>query len=345
MSRTIHSAVQDWAHRVLALSLVFLCVEGTILALHGELHAAAFTAWAGSWGTAYSAGQVLFRATTLLILAIASDIALRAGVVSVAVEAQLTVACLVSAVVAVRFPSWMCFGAVMSGAAASLVVAACVAWLYVRRGVRVVLSGLLLNPLVAVLVSFALAHGAGMRGTVRTPSIDAAMTIARVDGWWQASRGSALSYGSLIAPLALVLSSLYFARTSVGRETVLVGLNERACRAQGIPTRRRVVQALLLSAAVAALGSLTLVFGGKGYFEEGMGTGLGFSGLAVAMMARGNSTRMLVYALCVATMEQAALACHAYLPRDGATVLLAIFLVAMCAADSIRTRRSLVGCP
>ena len=321
-----------------ALALVLLFAECMILALGGDLHAASATAWAGTWGTSYSAAQVVFRATTLLIVAVASEFALRAGVVSVAVEGQVGLACWVSAVVAVRFPVVGLLGAVVSGMLAAALLGAGIAWLYARRGVNVVLSGLLLNPLVAVLVSFGLAHGAGVHGTVRTASVSPDFRLARVDAWWHAAKGTSLSSAWVLAPLLLGFMCVYFARTVAGAETALVGLNPRACRAEGVPVERRVAQALLLSASVAALASLPLVFGGKGYFEDGMGAGLGFSGLAVAMMARGSAWRLGSIALGVATLEQAALACHAYLPRDAAGVLLALFLIALCAADAKKGR-------
>ncbi len=323
-------------YTIAALALVVLSAECMVLALGGELHAASATAWAGTWGTSYSAAQVLFRATTLLVLAAASEFALRAGVVSVAVEGQGGIACLVSAFVAVRFPALGLVGAVLAGVLLAVFLGAGIAWLYARRRVNVVLSGLLLNPIVAVLVSFALAHGAGVRGTVRTASVPQSVQLTHMDRWWLAAKGSSLSSAWLLAPFLLVALHMYFARTVAGRETHLVGLNAQACRAEGVPVARRVTQALLLSAAVAALASLPLVFGGKGYFEEGMGAGMGFSGLAVALMARGNVLRLGLVALGVATLEQAALACHAYLPRDAASVLLALFLIALCAADAQR---------
>src|SRR5207248_8093361 len=58
----------------------------------------------GTWGTWYGAGQVLFKATPLLVTGIAVDLALRAGLFNIGAEGQLAVASLVAGVVGSRLP-------------------------------------------------------------------------------------------------------------------------------------------------------------------------------------------------------------------------------------------------
>ena len=60
-------------------------------------------------------------------------------------------------------------------------------------------------------------------------------------------------------------------RTRVGREIRWVGLRAEACRAEGIAVERRLLFAMLLSGAIAALVMSSTALGYKGYYELGLG--------------------------------------------------------------------------
>lgn len=319
---------------LIALFAVLLAAELGVVALGGDLHDAVASAWAGTWGSGYGAAQVLFRASALAIVGVAADVALRAGLVPIGLESQIGAACLCAAVAGARLPSLGVAGAFAAGALAAMLIALIPAWLLIRRGMNIVMSGLLLIPPVSVAISYALAHGLAAPGTVHTPPLADSLRIEKLDQLWSGASGSSLSHVVWLSALIICSMPLYFRYTAAGRETLLIGGNARACRAEGVQVDKRLLLCLLLSALIASLVSLVLVFGGKGYFEEGMGAGLGFAGLSVALMSRGSAWKLAAYSAGVATLEQAALASHAYLPRDAASVLLAVFLIAVCAAGA-----------
>ena len=100
-----------------------------------------------------------------------------------------------------------------------------------------------------------------------------------------------------------------------------IGKNAEACRAEGIPVPRRLVQAMLLSGALAGLAMTATVLGYKGYYELGLGAGAGFTGIAVALLGRGHPLGIVLAAVLFGTLEQAGLAINAHVPKEAMSVL------------------------
>src|SRR5580692_6216536 len=77
----------------------------------------------GTWGMPYGVGQVLYKATPLLLTGVAVDVALRAGLFNVGAEGQLAVAGLAVGTVGARLPpatpAWLALPAVIAVALAS----------------------------------------------------------------------------------------------------------------------------------------------------------------------------------------------------------------------------------
>ena len=77
----------------------------------------------------------------------------------------------------------------------------------------------------------------------------------------------------------------------------------------------------MASGAIAGAASLGTVLGYKGYFENGLGAGAGFGGLAVALLGRGNALGLLLAALLFGTLQQGGLALNAFVPKELMDVL------------------------
>jgi ABC-type uncharacterized transport system permease subunit len=294
---------------------------------------------AGTWGMPYGVGQVLYKATPLLLTGVAVDLALRAGLFNIGAEGQLAVAGLAVATVGASLPestpAWLALPAVLgvalvAGAAWAVVPAV----LRARYGAHEVISTIMMNRIADAAVGYALARGLAIPGTVRTPDIVPGARLARLD-----TLGAAPLHGSAVSlalPLALVVTALvaaWLARSRIGREIVLVGLSPRACAAERIPVARRLGAALVLSGAVAGLASIAPVLGYKGYYEGGLATGAGFGGIAVALIGRGHPVGLVLAALLFGTLEQGGLAINARVPMELTTVLQGVVIVAVALAD------------
>jgi general nucleoside transport system permease protein len=301
----------------------------------------------GTWGTAYGAGQVLFKATPLLFTGIAVNVALRAGLFNIGAEGQLTIASLAVAAVATKLPQAspplvaipIAFAVAMIAGGAWTVVPAV---LRVRFGAHEVISTIMMNRIADCLVSIAFALGLARAGTVRTADVAPGARLTRLDSIVSALHGSAASFALPIAIVVAFVVAAWLRRTRTGREVTLVGLNARACAAEHVPVSRRLAQALILSGAIAGLASFATVLGYKGYFESGLGAGAGFGGIAVALLARNSAVGLVLAALLFGTLAQGALSINAIVPMELTTILQGVVIAAVAAADA-RIRAVVVG--
>ena len=302
---------------------------------------------AGTWGMAYGAGQVLYKASVLLLTGAAVDLALRAGLFNVGVEGQLAVGALAGAAAGSALPSStpspVALPLVLAvAAAAGALWAAVPALLRARFAAHEVISTITMNRIADAVVALALVRGLALPGTSRTPDVAPGARLPPLaDLGIPAMRGSAASAGVPLAILVALAASLWFARTRAGRETELVGAAARACAAEGIPVARRAGVALLLSGAVGGLAGAIPVLGSKGYYEGGLGAGAGFAGIAVALIGRRSVAGLVFAALFFGTLEQGGLAINARVPMEITSVLEAVAIVAVALADG----RTLRGAP
>lgn len=299
----------------------------------------------GTWGTSYGAGQVIFKATPLLFTGLAVDLALRGGLFNIGAEGQLAVGSLAAGLIGARLPAGtpallalpLALAAAMSAGAAWASVPAL---LKGRFGAHEVISTIVMNRIADGVVGLALASGIALSGTVRTPDVIAGARVARLEALFAAFRGSAASFAFVFAVFATGLVTLGHRRTRLGREIGLVGLGARAMEAEKVPVRRRLQQALIASGALSGAASLATVLGYKGYFEQGLGAGAGFGGVAVALLGRGRATGLVLAALLFGTLQQGGLALNAHVPKELMDVLQGIVIVAIALADA-RVRASL----
>lgn len=338
-----------------ALPVVF-ALAGALLALNllsalfGEAPLGTLARiWEGTWGSAYGVGQVLFKATPLLLTGLAFHVALRAGLFNIGAEGQLALGSLAAGYVASRLPTgtpWLLGIPLALGTA--LVVggawAAIAGALRARRDVHEVISTIMLNRIADGLVPWALAAYVGS-SSLRTGDIVAGAQLPRFEGIVPTLAGSALSAAFPLAVLATYGAYAWLERSRAGREMRWIGQNPAACRAEGVDVRGRLFLAMVLSGALAAAAAAGTVLGYKGYYELGLGAGSGFAGIAVAMLGSRSATGLVASAILFGTLEQAGLAINARVPKEAMSVLeaLVIVLVAVAAHRARSAERAAEG--
>jgi len=300
-------------------------------------------AFEGTWGTPYGVGQVLFKASPLILTGLAFHVAFRAGLFNIGAEGQLALASLTGAIVAAKLPAGTPAPVALLAALAAAVLAGVAAasvptLLRARLGVHEIISFIMMNRIADVLVPWVLVAVLGA-AALRTADVVPGAALPRLGAVFPSLRGSAASAAFPIAvALAFGVHEL-LRRTRAGREMKWVGFNPDACRAEGIDVRRRLIQAGLLSGALAATAMLATVLGYKGYFELGLGAGAGWTGIAVALLGRGRPLGIVLAAILFGTLEQAGLAINAVVPKDAMSVLQAVAILLVAIANgAVRPR-------
>jgi len=93
---------------------------------------------------------------------------------------------------------------------------------------------------------------------------------------------------------------------------------------------------MALSGAIAGLGGSFFVQGYKHFFELGFSSGVGFLGIAVALLGRNHPLGVVIAALFFGALQYGGLAVGEQVPRELVEVLQAIvILLAICAQQVV----------
>ena len=259
---------------------------------------------------------VVNRSVPLYLSGLAVAFALEMGLFNLGVEGQYRLAALLAAAVgaAVRLPPVLEVGLVLAVAvAAGAVWSGVAAVLRVERGVHEVLSTLMLNfvatGLVAWLLTTSIRAADDPAGATRVlpPSgrIPALNPLLERLGM-HVPAGSRL-YGFVLVAVAVGLAfHLVTRRSRFGFELRAFGVNARAAEAAGIDGRRLTLAAMVVSGAIAGLVALSPLLGASFRYGSDLPTGLGFAGIAVAVLGRGHALGIAGAALLFGLLDRSA---------------------------------------
>ena len=258
-----------------------------------------------AFGGARRIAATLTEATPLLLTGLAAAIAFRAGVFNVGAEGCFYLGGIVAAVIGYALPNWL--GATLVPLA--LIAAALVggAWLLApgllraRLGVDEVVTTLMLNFIAIGLTGWLVDGPLLARGSANsaTPQVAAAAELPRL------LPPTTLNLGFLIS-LALVIAYGGWSRFSPqGFEAKLVGLNPRFSRAVGLELPRVVLRAMIASGAVGGLAGGIHALGVVHRFVAGFSPGYGFTGIAIALLARNSALGVVIAAVLFGALSSA----------------------------------------
>lgn len=293
---------------------------------------------AGTWGSVYGIGQVLFKTTPLVCTGLAVAVALRAGLFNVGAEGQLIVGALAAALCGAYLPVAtpsviavpLCLLAAFSaGGLVGAFVGLC-KWLC--RAHEVIVT-ILLNFIVrAVMV------GVGgylfLTESVHTAPVIESSRLPRLSTFLPQLHGSAVNAALGLALLLAVAVELLLRRTRLGFALRVVGQNPDAAAAAGLRIGWIQTLALTLSGGLAGLGGANFVLGYKYYYEDGFSAGVGYLGIAVAVLAHNRPLWVVLSALFFGTLAQGGLAVNAMVPRELIDVLSAVVILAVATASA-----------
>jgi simple sugar transport system permease protein len=169
------------------------------------------------------------------------------------------------------------------------------------------------------------------RESIHTRHIVAAAELPRLSMVVGALHGSAVNTSLFVALVAAGGVWWLLARTRTGFELRAVGASVAAAETAGIVVSRATIVALALSGGLAGLVGVNFVLGYKHYYEDGFSGGVGYMGIAVAVLGRGNPVGVVAAALLFGTLSQGALAVNAIVPKEIVDVLVAVIIFAVAA--------------
>ena len=105
--------------------------------------------------------------------------------------------------------------------------------------------------------------------------------------------------------LAGVIYWFLLSRTRFGFDLRTVGRSESAAEASGVSVKRMIITSMLISGAMAGLVGMPTLLNQSYDYGNDFPTGIGFTGIAVALLGRNNPIGIAVGALLWAFLERA----------------------------------------
>lgn len=284
----------------IAAVLVAILLSSAVLLLVGSNPLEAFSQMFRHASRLETMVDILNRATPLYIAGIAAAVGFRMGLFNIGVEGQYLLAAIIAAHLGaqVALPTFlhvpfilivaMVVGAGYSGLAGVLKV---------TRGVNEVISTIMLNAIaISGLVAFlvrkwqsggAVVGGVGRVGTDPIPQSGLIPDLNPIVELFtrDIGQGKTLTGVLIVAILVGVVFHLLVNRTRFGFDLRASGINPFAARVGGAPPKRMIVMAMVISGAFAGLVGMTEIMH-TGFFPANPIQGLGFTGIAVALLGR-----------------------------------------------------------
>ena len=250
---------------------------------------------------------IINGASVYYLSAIAVAIGFRMNLFNIGVDGQYRVAAFAAAVFAGQ--GWLpgplnIFVSLLIAVVVGALWAGIAGWLKVSRGVSEVISTIMLNAIATGLVSFLLfkvadsTAGSNVTNTKTIPASSAA-GFALIPGTPNKVYGFIL-----LAALVGIAYWVVLNKTRFGYDLRATGRSETAAVASGVNVKRMVLTAMVLSGAAAGLVGMPLLFGQDYSYGTTFQPGLGFAGIAIALLGRNHPVGIAFGALLWSYLEQ-----------------------------------------
>ncbi len=347
--------------RTVALYLGSIAVafglSALLVQLTGHSASSAFTAmYQGSLQDGSSLATTIDEAVPLLVVALGTVIANRAGIFNIGQEGQLIFGAMIGAAVGLKVANLGFVGMVLTllaSAAGGAFWAGISALLRYWRKVDVVISTLLLTFVAFEVVSFAVTNTALLRETkvggsitnAESNMLDPAVQMPRIGS----PPDFNLSLGFFLAIALAIVVMFLLRRTRWGFRLRLLGLNRTVAHRAGVSEWRMGTTALLLCGAFAGLAGGIMLTGQVFRIQAGFSNNVGYQGLLVALVAQGNALVAIPVAFFFGALRSGGgFLASTGVPRDFVDVVQALLVLAAVfppAFQLLRRRRRAAQAP
>ena len=278
--------IWESAKRPILAFLLALAVGGIMIAISGyNPFWVYYQVFALAFSSTKNIASVFAQATPLMFSGIAYAIAAKCGLVNLGLEGQMLSGAMVSALLGayltglpliIHLPI-----AVLGGALAGAFTGGLTAYLKNRFGAREIITTVMLNEIVALLVSFLCNGPFRAEGSIwgMTEKIQDSAMIARI------IKNTQLTYAIFLAVILGILLEILLKKSSLGYKMQVIGQNLRAAKTAGINVNRVFLISFALSGALAGLCGAAMILGVNYKFIDGFSDSYGWSGISVAALA------------------------------------------------------------
>jgi general nucleoside transport system permease protein len=319
------------------LSVVLSMVIGSIIILAtGKDPLLAYAALLqGAFGSPLQIGETIMRATPLIFTGLAVAFAFRANLFNIGANGQLVMGSLAGAWLGLALAGLptvisvplILIGAALFGAAWAFIPAV----LKARVGAHEVITTMMFSWIGLYLTSWIVSGPLSDKsGIPQTPQLPASSWLPSFDKIIPGLVPVRAHVGFLVAVGLAVLVWWVLKRTTLGYEVRAVGFNPSAAQNGGISIGLTTVWALCISGALAGLAGASEVLGvqHRMFDEVSAGSGFGFTGIAVALLAKNHPIAVIFAAILFGALSAGAgtMQLEADVPQKIITIVQALVI-------------------
>ena len=282
---------------IINLLLALIVTSLIVLAIGENPFTAIATMASGAFGDLYGIGYTFYYATDFIFTGLAVIVAFHAGLFNIGGEGQAYIGGLGVGIVALTLDhsmsTWPIIGlgilaAAVFGAGWSFIPA----YLQAKRGSHIVITTIMFNLLAATLMNYLLVYTFRVPGSMEVVSRDFADNagIPLVNDLLGkigiTMPQTPLNLSFVWALICCIGVWAYLWRSRGGYELRATGLAPKAAQYAGIRPDRIVIEAMLISGALAGFVGLNEILGYHRQLLLDFVAGAGFTGIAVALMGR-----------------------------------------------------------
>ena len=340
-----------------------LLVGAIVIILIGENPVFVYkTLFSNAIGNRDGWGNVLFRATPLIFTGLTVAFAFRCGLFNIGGEGQMYIGTFLAAWVGFTFTNLPAFIliplCILSAAAGGALWAAVPGILKAKTGVHEVIVTIMMNWIAASLTFFLvlkfkapateamiaagvkqmIPHTSEIAEAARLPRLYTIFKFLNID--FPAYNQVNMSF--LIAVGVAILAYYILWKTNLGYEIRAVGYSPLAAEYGGISVAKNIILAMVISGAFAGLVGTNEVMGYKYRWRPEIFTGLGFNGIAVALLGKNHPLGVVLAAILFGILNYGGSIVNIFtagrIPRELIMILQAVIVIFVVISDEVVKR-------
>jgi simple sugar transport system permease protein len=291
---------------IVSVLLALLVSAGIISIMGVDPLTAYYWMFKGALGSNNSIAETLLKATPLILTGLSFALAMRCGLLNIGAEGQLFMGGLAATIAGIYLTGMPMVIhlpiAIMAGFVGGGLWGLVAGLLKVRFGANEIITTVMLNYVAIFFVGY-MVHGPLLEPPgflPQTPMVAASAMFPKI------LAGTRLHAGLLIALIALLLFYILLWKTKLGYEIRVVGSNQDAAKYAGMNPKKSILLAMFFSGGLAGLAGMSEILGVQLRLMEKFSQGLGFDGIAIALLGQNGPIGVLLASLLFGAMRSGA---------------------------------------